>query len=1101
MGVRRRGCAWLFLIGGLAGVALFVTFLFLLPSLLNLDVVKDRMIALAFEELGATLGYEKAELSLFPRPRIVIYQGSLTEPGEMEIRAEKLTAETSLLSLLEGNFELMRIRVEAPVLKLELSGEGGEDSGLSVQEGAREGVVSVVSVLTSKVPGFSVELEEGTFELCREDRSLFRGEDLRARVDSRPDPVRVDLFCRSRLWEGLSLKGSIGETLKGACKIQLRGLASASILEGLVPPALARLEPADLDVEFSFDGHDADRFEGKFRGSLPSLRQQSPDRQRILEGLDVSGSLRFDSGRMLVSLNRLTLDFPGLKSSGELSVDSDPPHVSLEAKGEGIDLLELRQVALIAGAENPRVQEICEYVGEGEVSSVVVRSEGPSLADLGSLENLSVKARFRGARILVRDPGLELRGVGGDIALSPGTIEGKDLAGSLGKSSFSGVTALLELDKTPYLRHLSGDLDLSLGEIHRRLASLEAFREATKEVKAVRGTMALRVKSLSGPVEKPDKWNFEAGGVVKGLVVETSLLPGPVKVPKGSLQANRKSILLEGVCVDLLDAKCVVSGRLDGYREGLQRMEWKLNGTVGPEANRWVSEQIELPPEFHLRAPYKVSRAVFEWEKGKDSLVRGILLSPLGPRVSMDLSLKPETVVVNDLSIEDEASKASLRLTEMENAFFVAFQGRLEKETLDDLLLENEFLAGRVEGDLETKIFMDHPLESKATGTLRAEALSLPLPVAVPVRLEDLSLRAQGSQVTMERVRLVWEEEQFVLGGDVSFSSEGFVLDLDALAGDLDWDKIQEALGHEEAQEEALLQADSRKRNSLDSLTVGGVVRVKADSLTFEGLTFRPAEVEIRLQGEGIEIIPKEADLCGVSTVGALEVLPTELSLDLAVMCRDKRIEEVLDCIQIDADATGDLSFRVKLSGRGKAEDLLQWLQGDFELSCRKGTILRDRFLFAVLAFLDAREILRLRLPDLAKQGFAYNSIQARGIIQKGELQLKEVFIDGRTVDIYAVGKIDMVGRKLDVRVLASSFKTVELILSRIPLVSYLLGGRGVMAVPMRVYGPLDNPKTVPLSPMALGEDLLRIMGRALGLPYVVVKGFFPTEEEQAEVQ
>jgi hypothetical protein len=57
------------------------------------------------------------------------------------------------------------------------------------------------------------------------------------------------------------------------------------------------------------------------------------------------------------------------------------------------------------------------------------------------------------------------------------------------------------------------------------------------------------------------------------------------------------------------------------------------------------------------------------------------------------------------------------------------------------------------------------------------------------------------------------------------------------------------------------------------------------------------------------------------------------------------------------------------------------------------------------------------------------------------------------------------------------------------------------MAVPMRVYGPLDNPKTVPLSPMALGEDLLRIMGRALGLPYVVVKGFFPTEEEQAEVQ
>ena len=68
----------------------------------------------------------------------------------------------------------MRIRIEAPVLKVELSGDGGEDSGLSVKKGVREGVDSVVSVLTSKLPGLSVELEEGTFELCREDRPLFR---------------------------------------------------------------------------------------------------------------------------------------------------------------------------------------------------------------------------------------------------------------------------------------------------------------------------------------------------------------------------------------------------------------------------------------------------------------------------------------------------------------------------------------------------------------------------------------------------------------------------------------------------------------------------------------------------------------------------------------------------------------------------------------------------------------------------------------------------------------------------------------------------------------------------------------------------------------
>ena len=489
----------------------------------------------------------------------------------------------------------------------------------------------------------------------------------------------------------------------------MRGLASAPILEGLVPSALARLEPADLDLEIDFDGHDADRFEGEFRGSLTVLRTQPPDRKRIMEGLDFSGSLKLEPERMLVSLNRLTLDYPGLKASGNLSVDSDSPQVNLEAKGEGIDLFDLREVALIAGGEVPLVQEICEYVREGKISSVVVSSQGSSIGELGGTETLSVQCRLREARIVVRDHDLEFKGVAGDISLSPGVLEGRDFEGSLGKSSFSGMTVRLDLRKALYVQHLSGDLALSLGEIHRRLASREAFREATKEIKAVRGTLALGVKSLSGPLESPDKWRFEAGGAVKGLVVETSLLPGPVKVPRGSFRANRKSIFIEGVRANLLDAECIVSGRLDGYLEGLQRMEWKVNGTVGPEANRWVSEQIELPAEFRLRAPYKVSQAVFKWEKGKDSLVRGTLLSPLGPRVSVDLVLQPETVVVNDLSIEDEASKASFGLKEMEGAFSAAFRGGLEKATLDDLLQDNQILTGRIEGDLETKIFMDRP--------------------------------------------------------------------------------------------------------------------------------------------------------------------------------------------------------------------------------------------------------------------------------------------------------------------------------------------------------------------------------------------------------
>ena len=629
----------------------------------------------------------------------------------------------------------------------------------------------------------------------------------------------------------------------------------------------------------------------------------------------------------------------------------------------------------------------------------------------------------------------------------------------------------------------------------------EAFREATKEIKAVRGTLALGVKSLSGPLEKPDKWRFEAGGAVKGLVVETSLLPGPVKVPRGSFQANRKSIFIEGVRASLLDAECIVGGRLDGYVEGLQRMEWKVNGTVGPEANRWVSEQIELPAEFRLRAPYKVSEAVFKWEKGKDSLVRGTLLSPLGPRVSVDLVLGPETVVVNDLSIEDEVSKASFGLKEAEGAFSAAFRGGLEKATLDDLLQDNQILTGRIEGNLETKILRDHPMDSAATGTLRGEGLSLSLPIGVPVILEDFSLRGQGRQLTIERARLMQEEEEFVLGGDVSFSSEGVVLDMDFLAGDLDWDYIQEALGLEEEADDALQQVDSGNQKGLDGLTVEGVVRVKADTFTFEQFTWRPVEVEILLQQEGFEILLKETDLCGVSTAGTLKVLPEQLAIDLEISCRKRGSRTSSTVSKSMWRQLEDFSFRMKLTGEAGEEEFLRSLQGDFELDCRKGTILHDPFLSAVLAFISTKDIFNLRLPDYAAQGFAYNSIQAHGSIQQGGVIFEEVVIDGTTVDIYAIGEIDMLEGTLDARVLASSFETVDSIVSKIPLVSYLFGGGGVTAVPVRVHGPVDDLRTVPLSPKVLGEDLVGIMERTVSLPYAAIKWVLPKQEKQAEVQ
>ena len=90
----------------------------------------------------------------------------------------------------------------------------------------------------------------------------------------------------------------------------------------------------------------------------------------------------------------------------------------------------------------------------------------------------------------------------------------------------------------------------------------------------------------------------------------------------------------------------------------------------------------------------------------------------------------------------------------------------------------------------------------------------------------------------------------------------------------------------------------------------------------------------------------------------------------------------MLDCVRIEEDATGDFTFKMNLAGKGDPKDALKWLEGDFEVNLKDGTVLEDPVVSAVLAFLNTTEALRLRLPDFSTQGFPYNTIHTRGTIQ-----------------------------------------------------------------------------------------------------------------------
>jgi hypothetical protein len=120
-----------------------------------------------------------------------------------------------------------------------------------------------------------------------------------------------------------------------------------------------------------------------------------------------------------------------------------------------------------------------------------------------------------------------------------------------------------------------------------------------------------------------------------------------------------------------------------------------------------------------------------------------------------------------------------------------------------------------------------------------------------------------------------------------------------------------------------------------------------------------------------------------------------------------------------------------------------------------------------------------------------------KGSLQNGTVIIKEVTIDGPTLEMTGQGEIDLAGGKVNLTVLVAPLKTVDRIIKKIPLVRDILAGT-LVVIPVRVSGDLKDPKVNPISPSGVGSELLATMKRTLGLPFKLVEPLIPRKKEES---
>jgi hypothetical protein len=452
----------------------------------------------------------------------------------------------------------------------------------------------------------------------------------------------------------------------------------------------------------------------------------------------------------------------------------------------------------------------------------------------------------------------------------------------------------------------------------------------------------------------------------------------------------------------------------------------------------------------------------------------------------VDLKTGRGSFVLKHLSLDREHESAVFSMEKTRNRLDLAFRGLLTQETLDRVFEQPPLHVAWLRGDAKAQLFFDDPGRSTATGALSAAAFFLQPKPGHPLMIKEVELRANSSTVTVKKAALLWGDTPMEVTGRLGAAERGFHVDLDVKTGSVSLDRIISAFSGD-------TQEPGQKTGG-GPLPVQGTIRISASDLSYGTYVFAPIRTNVFLDRNSVRIRVLDARLCGIAISGHIQPLGKDMLIDLQSVAAGLPLEPLLDCMSSNKRITGTFSLIGTFHAKGKTAQLVRSIDGWTEFSAKDGKFYTYPLLARVLAFLNVTELLRGRLPDMGRNGFAYKTIKFKGQIKGGKLVLREAVVEGATLNLAAEGEIDFATHTLDVTVLVAPFKTIEFILSKIPLVRNILANR-LITVPVRLTGDLNNPDVTALDPEAIGQNLLGIMRSILSLPFKVLDPLLNRDE------
>ncbi|MBT8363945.1 MAG: AsmA-like C-terminal domain-containing protein, partial [Deltaproteobacteria bacterium] len=668
----------------------------------------------------------------------------------------------------------------------------------------------------------------------------------------------------------------------------------------------------------------------------------------------------------------------------------------------------------------------------------------------------------------------------GNFTYDGNRIAWGQLSGTIGKSSFAALTGGLDPAKNGNLAITSGTFRILVTEILAWLSSDEKLRELSKYHGGGASIIRLSAMDLKGPLQDFRRWHFNIAGEVEDLVVQNLPgRPGPLKIASLKFNVDPQTFRYFDGRLSMLDGAWHVSGTHRRYLAGIDKdVRLTFAGHMGPQTTRWFSQVLRAPPWLKLR-PLTLATSHLNYANNGKSTLSASLAVQDGLKISTNMRLGSDELVVEKLVIHDRTSQATLNLTYKNQTLDASFNGNLHKSTLDQLFQEKAHLSGWIDGNIRVHLDLKHLYNLSLDGELNGHDLLVPLNSKTPLRVNALALKGDRHTIFLKSADLSWSDMRLTMSGSVEPRAPKHLwLDLDIDADSVDVDHLIQTLKGKNDH------PDQKSAARSPALPVQGNIRVKAERVKISKLTVQPLQADISLQNDVVAITLKDTRVCGIAAPGTLKVSLPNLQFDLKPGARDQELNTTLNCLANETfKADGKFDLAGHLQGRGKAQDLLKTASGHLDLKISDGHVYRDIIVLNVVKFLNVTQVLtdRVSPKQMTEKGFGFKFFRIQSSLQDGRMRYEKIILTGDEMTITGTGEIDLLHEHLDFTLLVAPQKTLDSILGHIPLIGAIL--HTIDTIPLSIKGTYNDIHVFPLSPAAVGYELKQVMKNTLGIP------------------